>query len=119
MVDHPHVVVLVEQTVSRLAVGVVGDHVEERDLRPRRHRGLIRAEEVASVGFDEQLDRADPVGSLAANHCGWDPGPAQDLAELVGRHLASVERPRCEIPQRRLAPRRLVHDPKRSGLLGS
>src|SRR5579859_6804626 len=63
-----------------------------------------------AVRLDEQLDGADAVRPVAPGDRGRDAGPAQDLAELVGRHLPAVQGARRKVPQRRLAARRLVDD---------
>src|SRR5450759_5363731 len=52
--------------------------------------------------------RTDAVRPLRAHHGGRDVWPAEDLAELIGRDLAPVQRPGLEIPQRRFAAGRLV-----------
>ena len=59
VVDDPDVVVRVEQAVPGLAVGVVGDHVEEGDPAARSSRCVdLLAQEVTAVRFDEQLHGA-------------------------------------------------------------
>src|SRR5690348_3924242 len=63
---------------------------------------------MARVSVDEPLERTDPVWRFTPDDRGRDGGPAKRLAQLVGRDLALVERARFEVPQRRLAARRLV-----------
>ena len=94
--------------MARLAVGVVGDHVEEGDPHPGLSAAPVLAQEMAAVSVDEELHCADAVRRFPPHHRRRDSRPAEDLAQLVGGHLALVEGARLEVPQRRLSTRGLV-----------
>src|SRR5262249_55440901 len=68
VVDRVHAAIGTEQTVTRLAIGVVGDEVEEADaLKTLGMRGVLAKREVvlSEVRFHEQLVGAFTVGPVA------------------------------------------------------
>ncbi len=110
VVDGPQAAVVAQQAVAALAVGVVGQQVEGAD----RAQGamavgvLVEGEVVLrEVGGHEALHR--PLAQRAVAQDGFgDDAPAEQLGEDPRRHLPAVE-PAGEVPQRTLAPARLVH----------
>ena len=111
VVDGPDPAVEAEQAVAALAVGVVGEEVEGADraqLVVEVGPALEQREVVLlEVGGDEQLERA--LAERARRGGPWAarrPSPSASDS-CVGRHLAPVEAV-GEVPQRPLAPARLV-----------
>ena len=109
VVDAPEAAVGRLQDVAALAVGVVGQRVEERELPQPFGMLLAQLEEGAAVvGRNVRLQRAGAVfQAVFALDRGRDQVPAEFAAEPVGGDLAAVEIGR-EIPERVLAPRGLV-----------
>ena len=86
VVDDPHAVLGVEQAVARLAVGVVGDHVEQRDPHPSRRAAracsLRKCRRSASM---KSCIAPTPCGACLAHHRRRDARPAEHLAQLDRR----------------------------------
>src|SRR2546425_8101113 len=109
VVDGPDAAVGSEQAVAALAVGVVGDQVEDADARePVAVRGLLAEREVVllEVRLHELLQRALAVGSLAPYRERHQP-PAERLRQVVRGQLA-LEEAGGKIPERALAALGLV-----------
>ena len=102
------VVDLVVQAVATLAVGVVDEHVEPGELA-EPVLVLVEQREVVLVGIvvDEALHRPIAERAVAQDRerarC-----PTRALGQLVGRDLALAQRALREVPERSLAPARLV-----------
>ncbi len=110
VVDAPDVPGGVEQAVAALAVGVVGDGIEQAEPLELRPEGRVFAldEEVAlRVVLDEELDRAD-AGRTLADDRRRDDWPAEEFREAVGGRLPAVEGAVGEVSERRFAVTRLV-----------
>ena len=96
--------------MARLPVGVVDQDVEGRHRPEIVQPGLPQREVVlVRVGVDEQLDRPRAVRSIAEDGRG-DGRPPQGLRQHERRDLPSAQGSQREVPQRRLALPRLVHD---------
>ena len=108
MVDDPDAPVGSQEGVPPFAVGVVDDHVEERDL-PERVRGSLGEREVMLLGveLDERLHRSQPFGSLAQDR-GGNVGPPERARNDVGGDLTPAQRPFGEVPHGHLAAPGLV-----------
>src|SRR5712692_4501476 len=112
MVDAPDVAADVEQTVATLAVGVVGQQVEDGhalQVAAVRLAQSVVLTSSARVGLDIQLQAANTVRALVTNNRGWNHVPAQGLGEQVGGYLALVERATGEVTQGHFASSGLVH----------
>jgi hypothetical protein len=134
VVDAEHPTVLGQQDVPALAVGVVGDRVEDRDAPKLVVVGVDEDDlvTVAVVGLqhgppslgdrswgndvdhavvrivlDPQLAHALAERPVAQNR-GWHKVPAGGGREEVRRHLAACEAAVGEVPQWALTPDRLV-----------
>ena len=110
VVDAPQLPAGGEQHVAALAVGVVGEDVEcaERSefvFPPpcREQREVV----LLVVGLDEELHRPGTERCVVAHDGGRHQSPAERLRQPVGGDLATVE-PVGEVPERPLAPMRLV-----------
>ena len=104
-----------EQAVAALAVGVVGEEVEDAHAPEAVVVGgvLDQGEEMLlEVGVHEELERSLSVGAVPLDGQGDEP-PAQRLGEEIGGDLALVE-PGGKVPERPLAALRLV-DGQRGG----
>ena len=108
VVDAPDVAVAAAQDMPGLAVGVVGEEVEQRHPLDDPRIELLVAQHVpVLVGLDEELKAAHPVRSVA-HHGQRDQVPAERPGGAVGGHLAEIERPAGEVVQGDLAAARLV-----------
>jgi hypothetical protein len=115
VVDSPDVAIVVEQAVTALAIGVVGDEVEHRHHAQRVVvAGVLEQREVVlgEVGVDEALVRPAAVGSVVARHRLRNHGPPERGREDVRRDLAAIEAV-GKVPQRTLATQWLVDRGKR------
>src|SRR5262249_40228229 len=90
-----------EQAVAALAIGVVGDEIEEtHPLELRPVLGLLPQGEVVllEIGIDEELEGAFAVRPVALDRERHEP-PPERLREMPRRELALVE-PARKIPER-------------------
>ena len=94
--------------VTALAVGIVHQHVEHGELA-EAVGVLLEQREVVLLGIvvDEPLHHPDADRPVAQHGRGHEP-PAQRVGQLVRRDLALAQRAAREVPQRTLAPTRLV-----------
>jgi hypothetical protein len=101
---------LLDQDVAALAVGVVGEKVEQHHAAEPVAVGLAEGEVVVfGVVLDELLQRAGAVGAILAQDGEGDDAPAQRLADQPGSHFAPRQAVLGEVPQRLLALLRFVH----------
>src|SRR5207245_10839760 len=103
VVDH------VVQAVSTLAVGVVGDDVEHRELAKACLVAFEQREVVLfRVVVHEALDRACPEGAILTHDGDGHDAPPEGTRRLVRRDLPLAQRAVREVPERTLAPPWLV-----------
>ena len=99
---------LVVQAVPALAVGVVGQDVEHRELAEAVLVAVEQREEVlVGVVLDELLHRALAERAVAQDRDRHD-APPERVRQLVRRDLAVAQRALGEVPQRPLAAPGLV-----------
>src|SRR4051812_25416737 len=94
--------------MAALAVGVVHDRVEQRDLPIDVVAALTQREEVLGrIELHEALEGSQTLRPVAQD--GWRHArPAERTRHRVRGDLAAAERSVGEIPERRLAGARLV-----------
>ena len=110
VVDRPQPAVVALEAMAALAVGVVGEHVEDRQALDRLVVAalLLHREEMRLVvGVDEQLHRSNAMRPVAQDG-GRHKLPAKRFAQQIGRNLALAEGATREIPERALAAARLI-----------
>jgi hypothetical protein len=89
--------------MAALAVGVVGQAIEEGDPLEFRDVFVPKGEIVGlRLCINEQLDRTEAVRPVPQDGRG-DEGPAQGLADQVGSDFPQTEGALGEIPQRTLS----------------
>src|SRR5439155_4846924 len=109
VIDTPDVVALVAQAMARLAIGVVDDVVEGGEVAEPLGEVVEQGEVVLlRVMVDEQLNHPDPHRTVAKDRR-RDDRPTKGLRELEGGHFPLTQRAVGEVPERALAPPRLVH----------
>ena len=120
VVDGPDMVVGVDQTMTALAVGVVGHHVEHRDaaeLFVELRAGFEEREVVlGEIGLHEPLERTGPERSVSFDGW-WHDVQTHRLRQPVGGDLAAKQSG-WEVPQRAFPSERFV-DRLALGPLGS
>src|SRR5688572_11176417 len=109
VVDAPQLrLVSADEAVARLAVGVVGDEVEERDALQLAREGVANLPVVYPAGgLHVELHRADTVRPIA-DHDGRHEIPPEHATDQERRVLPAVERSGGEVPEWDLAVPRLV-----------
>ncbi len=111
MVDRPDPTIGAEEAVSRLAIRVVDHEVEGADLPEHvvvLITGLVQGEVVlVEMGRHEELERARVGRRIISHDGGRYDIPPEIIGDEEGCHLALIE-PAREVPQRPLAPMRLV-----------
>ena len=104
-----HVVDAIVQAMATLAVGVVGEHVERRELT-EPVEVLLEQREVVLLGIviDESLQRAGTERAVVAHHRDRHNPPAQRARQLVRRNLSVAQGAVGKVPEGPLAAPRLV-----------
>ena len=93
IVDGVDGAVVAGQAVAALAVGVIGEQIEDADaLEPIAVLGVLAQREVVllEIGGHEELDRSLAIRAVTADG-GRHQAPAERLGEVIGGDLALVE----------------------------